>query len=173
MSIKDSNTSTRLADELAAQAVNRVWMRPRVLALDLEGTLLSNAVSQFPRPGLFEFLERANGLFPRLVMFTTVQEKLFRQIASTLAAEKTVPAWFPQLEYVHWTGATKDLAFIPDCAVAEALLVDDYAVYVHPGQQAQWVHVQPFQPPFEGGTDLELQEVLKELKERLRWGAKS
>jgi hypothetical protein len=173
MSIQDSKPAALLFAEVAAQEVNRVWTRPRVLALDFEGTLVSNAVSQFPRPGLFEFLEGANDLFPRLVMFTTVQEKLFRQIASTLAAEKAVPEWFPRLEYVHWTGATKDLALIPDCTVPEALLVDDYAVYIHPGQQAQWVQVQPFQPPFEGGTDLELQEVLKELEERLRWRAKS
>jgi hypothetical protein len=32
-------------------------MRISVLALDLEGTLISNAVSQFPRPGLLAFLE--------------------------------------------------------------------------------------------------------------------
>src|SRR5262245_4845907 len=31
--------------------------RLEVLALDLEGTLPSNAVSQIPRPGLHEFLE--------------------------------------------------------------------------------------------------------------------
>lgn len=31
-------------------------MRPTVLALDLEGTLISNAMSQIPRPGLHAFL---------------------------------------------------------------------------------------------------------------------
>ena len=33
-------------------------MRPSILALDLEGTLISNAVSQIPRPGLYNFWSR-------------------------------------------------------------------------------------------------------------------
>src|SRR5262245_23423113 len=36
----------------------------KVLALDLEGALISNAVSQIARPGLFEFLEIAGSSFP-------------------------------------------------------------------------------------------------------------
>ena len=39
--------------------------RPRVLAMDLEGTLVSNAVSQLPRPGLYDFLEWAAATFER------------------------------------------------------------------------------------------------------------
>jgi hypothetical protein len=38
--------------------------RIKVLALDLEGTLISNAMSQIPRPGLYDFLEKVNNLFP-------------------------------------------------------------------------------------------------------------
>jgi hypothetical protein len=34
-------------------------MKPTILALDLEGTLISNAISQIPRPGLHCFLEDA------------------------------------------------------------------------------------------------------------------
>lgn len=52
-------------------------MRPTILALDLEGTLISNAVSQIPRPGLYSFLEHVQGQFDQLVMFTTVEEGLF------------------------------------------------------------------------------------------------
>ena len=51
-------------------------MRPTILALDLEGTLISNAVSQIPRSGLYEFLEYAQGQFDELVMFTTVDLSL-------------------------------------------------------------------------------------------------
>jgi len=54
----------------------------KVLARDLEGTLISNAVSQIARPGLFEFLEDCRKLFPRVVMFTSVNEDRFRSIAS-------------------------------------------------------------------------------------------
>ena len=39
-----------------------------VLALDLEGTLISNAMSQIARPGLREFLEFCGDRFPRLVI---------------------------------------------------------------------------------------------------------
>lgn len=53
-------------------------MRPSILALDLEGTLISNAVSQIPRPGLYEFLESAKSLFEGLVIFTTVPESTLR-----------------------------------------------------------------------------------------------
>lgn len=31
-------------------------MTPTILAMDLEGTLISNVVSQIPRPGLLDFL---------------------------------------------------------------------------------------------------------------------
>lgn len=139
----------------------------KVLALDLEATLISSAVSQFPRPHLCEFLEKCRSLFDRLVIFTKVDEGRFRQIARTLAQEGSAPDWFPAIEYVHWTGATKDLSFIPGCAVGDALLVDDLSAYVHPGQEARWVRVDPFEPPFDESDD-GLAKVLAELNERVR-----
>ncbi len=62
------------------------------IALDLEGTLISNAVSQFPRPGLLTFLEYCHQNFvgvasrfdTRLVIFTAVNEVRFRSISRTL-----------------------------------------------------------------------------------------
>jgi hypothetical protein len=89
------------------------------LALDLEGTLISNAMSQIPRPGLFEFLGRCAALFPRLVMFTTVNEDKFRQIARLLVEEGKAPAWFANIEYVNWQGETKNLEF-QSCPVVTA-----------------------------------------------------
>ncbi len=47
-------------------------MKPTILALDLEGTLISNAISQIPRPGLYRFQEDIQLLFDQLMMFTTV-----------------------------------------------------------------------------------------------------
>ena len=55
------------------------------IALDVEGTLISNSVSQFPRSGLFTFLEYCHQNFDRLVIFTAVNEVRFRLIARTLA----------------------------------------------------------------------------------------
>ena len=140
---------------------------PRVLALDLEATLISNAVSQFPHPQLFEFLERCKELFPRVVMFTTVREELFRQIARRLVEEDAAPGWLSELECIHWTGTIKDLAFIPGCVADEAILVDDLAAYVHPAQRAQWVKVDPFERLFDD-SDAGLSQVLKELEARVR-----
>lgn len=140
--------------------------RPSVLALDLEGTLISNAVSQIPRPGLFTFLERCRELFPRIVMFTTVSETRFRAIASVLIQERATPTWFGELEYVSWTGATKDLALIRDAAVEDCLLVDDFEAYVHPGQHAQWICIDSFSHPYEA-SDTELITVFEKLRVQL------
>ena len=140
--------------------------RPTVLALDLEATLISSAVSQFPRPGLRNFLERCRELFGRIVMFTTVPEDRFRRIAQVLVEEGAAPDWFQELEYVTWTGRTKDLSFIPNCCVEHALLVDDLSEYVHPGQQSQWVPADPFEPPFDV-NDEGLAKVLTNLQARV------
>jgi len=42
-----------------------------LVCLDLEGTLISNAVSQIPRPHLFEFLESLTE-FGDIVLYTSV-----------------------------------------------------------------------------------------------------
>lgn len=74
--------------------------RIEVLALDVEGTLISNAMSQIPREGLRGFLEKCSELVPRIVIFTAVREEKFREIADRLVAESLAPAWFNELEYV-------------------------------------------------------------------------
>jgi hypothetical protein len=163
----EPKNATAMSAEANGGAVVRVISAPTVLALDLEATLISSAVSQFPRPLLFEFLQRCQELFPRIVMFTAIQETRFRQIAMTLVNEGSAPDWFEQLEYVAWTGTTKDLRFIPGCTTEDALLVDDLAGYVHPGQEERWVRVEPFQPPFDA-SDRGLTKVLRELEERAR-----
>ncbi|MEK8034993.1 NIF family HAD-type phosphatase [Ideonella sp. DXS29W] len=140
--------------------------RYSVVALDLEGTLISNAMSQIPRPGLFAFLERCKALFPRVVMFTTVKEARFRKIAHLLVEEEVAPTWFAQVEYVTWEDETKDLSFIPAASTQEALLVDDFEVYVHPGQESQWVKVDYFDYPYKE-SDTGLAKVLHDLEQRL------
>jgi NLI interacting factor-like phosphatase len=165
--ISDPKSAATFSTKAIAGASARVRPRPMVLALDLEATLISSAVSQFPRPLLFEFLERCQELFPRIVMFTTIREERFRHIAKTLVDEGSAPRWFEHLEYVDWSGPTKDLSLIPGCAPEHALLVDDLAGYVHPGQESRWVQVEPFEPPFDS-ADHGLAQVLEELKERVQ-----
>ena len=136
----------------------------KILALDLEGTLISNAMSQIARPGLYEFLCECRELFTRIVMFTAVSEEMFRPIAERLVADGVAPEWFRDIEYVRWSGPTKDLAFVPGAAAGDVVLVDDFEIYVQPGQESQWVQV----PLFEyqsGKEDHGLQDILPRLRE--------
>jgi 8-oxo-dGTP pyrophosphatase MutT (NUDIX family) len=119
-----------------------------VLALDLEGTLISNAMSQIARPGLRDFLEFCGEAFPRLVIYTFISEDRFRQIARMLVNEASAPGWFDALEYVEWDGKVKDLRRIPDADPTRTVIVDDYAPYIHPQQRRQWVEVRPFDAPY-------------------------
>ncbi|PTA72731.1 NIF family HAD-type phosphatase [Stenotrophomonas sp. Nf4] len=140
-------------------------MRPTILAMDLEGTLISNAVSQMPRPGLCEFLETVNELFEHLVIYTSVPEPAFRRIAALLVGEGCAPAWFAQMPYTSWSGATKDLQNVSPIPGA-ALLLDDYRAYIHPGQEGCWVEVSLFESPYEA-SDTGLDVALGKLRECL------
>ena len=137
--------------------------RPHVLALDLEGTLISNAMSCFPRPGLHAFLDGCRQSFARVVMFTAVAEDRVRPILDVLADEGSTPAWFRSVEMVDWSGEVKDLRFIGGCGAGQALLVDDLESYVHPEQRAQWVPIAPFAAPYPT-SDRELERVLGKLR---------
>jgi hypothetical protein len=140
-------------------------MTDYVLALDLEGTLISNAMSQIPRPGLADFLTRCAEIFPRIVMFTTVKEDRFRTIARLLVDEGVAPDWFSYVEYITWHGETKDLRFVPGVPPNQVLLVDDFEKYVHPGQEAQWLQIEYFDYPY-SSTDNGLAKMLQVLEAR-------
>ena len=135
----------------------------QVIALDLEGTIISNAMSQIARTGLYEFLESCHRLCNRVVIFTTVKEILFRQIATLLVEEGSAPDWFKDVEYIHWDGATKDLGFIKNADINKIVLVDDFKGYVHLGQEARWIEVQHFDHPYDK-DDQELYRALQKLK---------
>lgn len=145
-------------------------MRPTILAMDLEGTLISNAVSQIPRPGLYQFLESAKSLFEGLVMFTTVPEPRFRQIADLLTSEGAVPSWFASLPYTQWTGPTKDLSKV-SASIGSVWLLDDHAPYVHPGQDQYWIQVELFGSPYQA-DDTGLDDAIARIRMRLSecWG---
>ncbi|MGN7839540.1 NIF family HAD-type phosphatase [Stenotrophomonas sp. 22385] len=137
-------------------------MKPTILALDLEGTLISNAISQFPRPGLHRFLVEVAALFDQLVMFTTVPRDRFQSIARLLVREGAAPTWFPALAYTNWHGATKDLRFVSP-TLGDALLLDDHGAYVHTGQEHLWVKLPLFASPYpaeDDGLDRALEELL-------------
>lgn len=137
------------------------------LALDLEGTLISNAVSQFPRPGLHAFLDFCRGSFPRLLVYTAVEERIFRGVARQLVADGYAPAWFQSVPHLQCEGQYKDLRLIPGADVATSLLVDDLESFVHPDQRDCWVRIEPFNKPYPT-TDRELERVISLLREHLK-----
>lgn len=147
-------------------------MKPIILALDLEGTLISNAVSQIPRPGLSAFLEQCRQLFSRIVMFTSVDEARFRQIAKRLVEDGEAPDWLAEIEYITWTGHIKDLTFVPNTKPSQILLVDDFERYIHPAQVSQWIPIDCFQSPY-SPDDTALEDCVQRLQARVNAPASS
>lgn len=139
-------------------------MKPTILAMDLEGTLISNAISQIPRPGLYPFLEDVRLHFEQLMMFTTVPEDRFRSIAALLVDEGSAPRWFAELHCINWKGKTKNL-MLASPQLGSALLLDDYGPYVHPGQEHLWVELPLFGSPYTSDDD-GLRIALERLHER-------
>lgn len=135
----------------------------RDLALDLEGTLISNAMSQIARPGLRDFREFCGKAFSRLVIYTFISEDRFRQIARILVNEGSAPGWFDALEYIEWDGKIKDLSLIPGADPKTIVIVDDYEPYIHPQQRTQWVPIHPFEAPY-SKDDRELSRIREVLE---------
>ncbi len=138
--------------------------RLEVLALDLEGTLVSNAMSQIARPRLHEFLEFCRRAAPRVVIYTSVPEAKVREVTANLVAEGSAPGWFENAEVVQWSGCTKDLAVIPGATVERTVLIDDYEGYVVPGQRRQWLPIGSYSAPYPA-DDTELRRVRQVLED--------
>jgi hypothetical protein len=137
----------------------------KTLALDLEGTLISNAVSAFPRSGLYDFLSFCREKFDRLVIFTSVPQATAIRIMGILAAEGSTPVWFADLDvFTCERHMQKDLGRIGH--PGSVWLVDDQEAYILPGQRDQWVPIQEFMPPFVQ-EDYELARVREALLESL------
>jgi NLI interacting factor-like phosphatase len=139
-------------------------MSVQVLALDLERTLIDNALSARPRPGLSAFLAFCHERFRRVAVFTTVEESDAREVLCDLAARGHVPPdLLVRLEYIAWSGEYKDLAFVPGVDPAEVVLVDDDPGWVRQDQRCQWIPI----AAWESGPDGELPRVRTELEHRL------
>jgi len=137
----------------------------KTLALDLEGTLISNAVSAFPRPGLYDFLSFCWVTFDHLVVFTSVPETTAKRIMGILSAEGSAPAWFADLDvFTCERLMQKDLDRIGQ--PGDVWLVDDQEAYVPPDQKGQWIPVREFMPPFTQ-ADEELARVKDEIFDKL------
>jgi hypothetical protein len=138
----------------------------RAIALDLEGTLISNAVSQFPRPGLWSFLEFCRERFEEVFLFTAVREDRCREIAGLLADEGSAPAWFRGVPCVEWDRVRKDLSRVPGIPVGGCLLLDDNPSYVRPDQKRLWIRIAAFDAPYPA-TDSGLATARRAIRRRL------
>lgn len=135
------------------------------LALDLEGTLISNAVSQLPRPGLHDFAAFCLSRFT-VYIFTAVREPRARDILERLAAEGDIPQPFATLPYVPWHGEHKDLRFLQaldaSLDISDARLVDDLEAYIHPDQRHLWIPIPGWHAPYPG-ADRALPDLQRQL----------
>ncbi|MGF1578865.1 MAG: NIF family HAD-type phosphatase [Gemmataceae bacterium] len=131
-------------------------MTVQVLALDLERTLVSEARTARPRPGLWKFLTFCLERFERVVIFTTVEEADAREVMDKLARTGYAPtALVNRLEYIDWSGEHKDLRFIPDAQPNQILFVDDDPGWIATHQKDRWIPIEPW----DGGPDSELDRV--------------
>lgn len=148
-------------------------MRGKVLALDLEGTLVSNAVSCLPRPGLAEFLAWCLATFERVILFTYVDPGRARWVLDALEACGEIPAEAAaSVEILAWEYRSlefKDLGLIPGAAVEDCFLVDDNEGFVLPDQKHRWVGIAEWERPYPD-TDRELDRVRRVLMRRLAAG---
>lgn len=131
-------------------------MSIKVLALDLERTLISDARTALPRPGLYDFLIFCDENFTRLALFTTVEKPDAFDALEQLESNGHVPSSFlDRLEYVDWYGEHKDLMLVPETKLGEAMLIDDDAGWIRPDQKEWWIPI----TPWDGGDDHELQWI--------------
>ena len=130
-----------------------------IVALDLEGTLISNAVSVFPRHNLRSFADSVLELADEVVLYTSVNSDYAISYLRLLTEEGHLPPGFAdRIPCIAWSGPTKDLANVPGFGSDTVLLVDDQPGVIHPGQEAFWLRIDEFMPPFDQ-EDAELERI--------------
>lgn len=126
------------------------------IALDLEGTLITDAEERIPRRGLYSFLESCREV-GRVVIYTMVGETSFREAARELVSGGHAPDWFPKIEHYHCgRGEYKDLNRIADTDADHAVLVDDISGFVAPGQIRRWIPVMFVDPAIPDDIEFDL-----------------
>jgi hypothetical protein len=134
----------------------------RTISLDLEGTIISTAVSQIPRPHLAEFgsfcMDFADGVEIR----TGVNQEVAEEIMRLLVSEGSLPPRF-RYEIVDWDRRTdrKDLTNT-GMPLERIVHIDDVPAFALPSQKHRWIIV----PEFTGieDYDRELVEVVERVE---------
>lgn len=137
------------------------------IALDFEGTLISNCMNRTPRPGLCSFLESLRGLVPRIVIMTALDGRVAKDIIYLLADEGAVPSWFGQIECIGVNDSIKDLSVIEGESVERCLLLDDCMSDVSGEQLSQWIEIPCFKSAL-SNQDAELHRCLEQIRTKVR-----
>lgn len=166
------------------EAQRRLNREKKILALDLEGTIVSNAISRKPRPGLYAFMESCKDAFNEVVLFTAVDAERARDVLLNLAKKCYVPMWVATMPIVLWheeddipgkhliqLGKFKDLLFVklmfPGVVIPNIWIVDDNRYWVRSHQRRQLIEIPTWDPAFNGKNsrknDRALEEVIQVL----------
>jgi len=73
-------------------------------------------------------------------IFTTVNEKRFRNIAGRLVSDGYAPEWFAKIRYIDWAGEHKDLRIVA-VDINIVIIVDDYPPYIKQTQKHRLIEV--------------------------------
>ena len=143
-------------------------MNIKVLALDLERTLISDAMNREPRPGLFSFLQFCTQHFERVVLFTSVSQRIAYEVLDDLSQQGYIPKEFiDKVEYIEWEGEHKDLRYVSKARSSEILLIDDDEGWIKPEQKSQWIAIGEYDPYLVEGEDRELVRVQGILEQKV------
>ena len=117
-------------------------MAIKVLALDLERTLITNSINRLPRPGLYQFLEFCLESFEDVVIFTGTSNETASEVLEELTKKGIIPPDFiTRTKIIDWEGEYKDLRFIKGYSPDEILILDDDEDYILPEQKSQWIPI--------------------------------
>jgi hypothetical protein len=144
-------------------------MKYETIVLDLEGTLITSAVSQIPRPGISRFLNFCDIMFENVVIFSDISSRKACEIVKNLVDDYYAPKWFmtiPILDRGFVSDNKKDLSYLSYFKIdpSKALIVDDNESYIVDDQLSQYVKIKCF----DGNEDSseELVRIMDELSSR-------
>jgi hypothetical protein len=139
------------------------WDGEVVIALDLEGTLISNGISQFARPNLSKFLNELIACVDEIVIYSTLATSKILKVFERLESENEVPSWLSQCRIIEWCGGCKSLSRVTENRNVLVFLIDDFEGYVCPEDRYGWFEVPSFTSPYDERPGV-LAEVLQEVQ---------
>jgi hypothetical protein len=138
----------------------------KLICLDLEGTLISNAISQIPRPNLHDFLCELSPLGD-VILYTSVSPTRTAEIKHLLVSEEYAPPWFASIPSIHPERTIKHKHLVPGVTQYDlVLLLDDQSGVIAAEEHDWWVQIKEFSSPYPQ-DDRELEVALEQIKTRL------